>query len=72
MTLCDRYGVRTLVVGHGREIKYRGGGGSIWGDVDIAVEVVGHGGHEIMWRQGFRPYVMDMGCALSLLAMAGK
>jgi len=53
LTLCDRYGVRTLVVGHGREIKYRGGGGSIWGDVDIAVEVVGRGRHETARRQGF-------------------
>ena len=53
LTLCDGYGVCTLIVGHGREMKYGGGGGSIWGDVDIAVEVVRCGRHEIAWRQGF-------------------
>ena len=43
----------TLVIGHGREMKYGGGGESIWGDVDIAFEVVGHGEHEIARRRHF-------------------
>ena len=53
MTLSDGYGAYTLVIGRGKEMKYGGVGGSIWGDVDIAVEAVGGGKHEIVRRRGF-------------------
>jgi len=45
--------VHELNITHGKELKYRGGGGNTWGDVDIAVEVVGRGKHKIAWRWGF-------------------
>jgi hypothetical protein len=51
----DGYGVHTLVIGHGKEIKYGGGGGSVWGGVDPTVEVAGGGKVEIARRGGFDP-----------------
>jgi hypothetical protein len=53
LTLIDGYGAYTLVIGRGKEMKYGGGGESIWGDVDIAVEAVGGGEREIARRRGF-------------------
>jgi hypothetical protein len=43
LTLSDRYGEFALVIGRGKEMEYGGGGGSIGGDVDMRVEVVGCG-----------------------------
>jgi hypothetical protein len=41
LTPNDRYGAYTLIIDHGKEIKHRGDGGSVWGGVDITIEVVG-------------------------------
>jgi hypothetical protein len=34
-------------------MNYGGGGGSIWGDVDMTVEAVEGGELEIAWRRDF-------------------
>ena len=48
----DGYGVYTLVIDRGKEMKCRGGVGSAWGGVDLTVEAVGGGELEITWRRG--------------------
>lgn len=53
LTLSDRYRPYALVIGRGDKMKYGGGGGSIWGDVDMTVEAVGGGELEITRRRGF-------------------
>jgi hypothetical protein len=45
--------VHELDITCGKEMKYGGGGGSIWGDVDITVEAVGGGELEIVRRRDF-------------------
>jgi len=53
LTLSDGYGACALVIGRGNEMKYGGGGGSIWGDVDMTVEAVEGGELEIARRRDF-------------------
>jgi hypothetical protein len=53
LTLSDGYGVHALVIGCGKEMEYRGCGGSAYGGIDPTVEAVGGGELEIVQRQDF-------------------
>jgi hypothetical protein len=47
LTPSDRYRAHTLVIGHGKKIKYGGCGGSVLGGVDPTVEAIGGGELEV-------------------------
>jgi hypothetical protein len=53
LTPNDGYGVYVLVIDRGKEMKYGGSVGSVWGGVDSTVEAVGDGELEIAQRRGF-------------------
>jgi len=53
LTPSDRYGAYALVIDRGKEMKYGGVGGSVWGGVDLTVEAVEGGELEITQRRGF-------------------
>jgi hypothetical protein len=55
LALSDGYGAYALVVDHGKEIRYGGVRGSVWGGTDLIVEVVEGGELKIAQRQGFWP-----------------
>jgi hypothetical protein len=40
LALSDRYGVYMLIINCGKEIKFEGVRGSVWGGVDQTIEVV--------------------------------
>jgi hypothetical protein len=42
-----------LIIGRGKEMKYGGCGGSLWGGADPTVEAAGGGELEIARRRGF-------------------
>jgi hypothetical protein len=49
----DGYGLYMLIIDRGMEMRYGGGVGSVWGGVDLIVEVVRGEDPEIARRRGF-------------------
>jgi hypothetical protein len=53
LALSDGYGAYVLIVNRGKETKYGGVRGSVWGGIDLIVEVVEGGELEIARRRSF-------------------